>query len=782
MRDLNIALGNSCMAKKWSNKTITWPELGERLKVVIRTTETAEEYARMKKAEKDGIKDKGGFVGGQLTGGRRKRETVASRSMLTMDVDKANSDFIDTYIMLTPYASYVYTTHSHTPDAPRCRIIIPLTRDITTDEYQAIARYFASEWGIDQFDECSYRPHQLMYWPTAPSNGEYVFKEVEGEWLDPDKFLAGRPWHDCSLLPTSSRESEIKDNKGKKAEDPLTKSGVVGAFCRSFGIEQVMEEFLGDVYEPAVIPGRYQYKAGESSSGVIVYDDKFAYSHHATDPACGQLLNAFDLVRIHKFPNEDEKKSFQAMADFALAQDKVKVELAERKKEEAEVDFDDGEDWRTRLTYKARSNEIENTVANLLLILNNDPNCTEFGFNEMAGRVEVTGKVDWKRPENNKFWRDADTAHLKTYLDTHYTSFSTRNHDVAFATVVDNRSFHPIRDYLDALPPWDGVKRVEELFIRYMEADDTEFVRTVTRKTLAGAVARIYQPGIKFDSVLVMDGKQGIGKSSFFKALVGSEYYCDSLVLTDMMDKSAAEKLQGFWVIEIPELAGMKKADIEKVKGFFSTTDDKYRPSYGRTVESHPRQNIIVASVNGERGYLRDITGNRRYWVVKVHQQEQKWKYGFTEDELAQIWAEAKHYYKEGEKLYLEGAMAEEAERIANESMELDERKGLVEEYLNTLLPENWDRMDLYERRNWLNEKDGPTVTKGTVERKDVCNLEIWSECFGKNSTEMRPADAFSISALMLQIPGWKRTDKSRKLRIYGKQRLYVREEEGTRE
>ena len=174
MRDLNIAYGNSCMAKKWSNKTTTWEALGDRLKTTIRTSESVEEYQKMKRTEKEAVKDKGGFVGGQLSGGRRKRENVVSRSMLTMDADAVSPDFIETFSMLSPYTSYLYTTHGHTPAAPRVRIIVPFTRDVTPDEYQAIARYFAAVWGIDQFDECSYRPHQLMYWPTTPANGEYV--------------------------------------------------------------------------------------------------------------------------------------------------------------------------------------------------------------------------------------------------------------------------------------------------------------------------------------------------------------------------------------------------------------------------------------------------------------------------------------------------------------------------------------------------------------------------------------------------------------------------------
>ena len=337
--------------------------------------------------------------------------------------------------------------------------------------------------------------------------------------------------------------------------------------------------------------------------------------------------------------------------------------------------------------------------------------------------------------------------------------------------MADDRHFHPVRDYLNGLPKWDGVKRVEELFIKYLQADDTEYVRTVTRKTFAAAVARVMCPGIKFDCVPVLDGEQGIGKSSIVKGLVTPEYYSESLSLTDMDDKAGAEKLQGFWVVEIGELAGMKKADIEKVKSFLSTSDDKYRPSYGRVVESHPRQCIIIGTVNGERGYLRDITGNRRFWIIKVHQKTQKQNWHFTQADRDQFWAEAKAIWESGEKLYLEGDILAESEKAQRNAMEVDERVGMVEEYLNTLLPEGWDSMDVYARRSYLS--GDPTAAKGTVERTTVSNAEIWCECFGKNLSELKATDSYAIAALMTQIPGWKRGAAAKRLPLYGKQRIY---------
>lgn len=776
MRDLKIALGNSRKAKIWSNKTTSFEELRKRLETPIRTTETAEEYPKLPKGQRDEIKDKGGFVGGHLRDNLRKVGNVDCRSLWTPDIDHATPEFVEELQDRLGFLCAVYSTHGHTPNAPRLRIVAPFSRDVSADEYAAISRFLAADIGIDMFDECSFLPNQLMYWPTCPSNGEYLCKLLDGDPIDPDGVLSAHPnWRDCSLLPTTSRESKVSKPSQRQQEDPLEKPGVVGAFCRTYSIEAAIDRFLPNVYAPSAMDGRYDYIPADSSAGVVLYDDKFAYSHHATDPACGKLLNAFDLVRVHRFGDMEENQSFHAMSELAVKDESVRMRMTEERAEQAGQEFTDEGDWRKQLHYIARGGLLENSVWNLNLILNHDPDFVGFAFNELANRIQVTDALPWDRPEGNRFWRDADTAQLKSLIDARYLPFSSRNHDVAFTKVADDRHFHPIRDYLDNIGKWDGEKRVEDLLIKYLQADDTPYVRAVTRKTAAAAVARIYQPGTKFDCVPVLDGDQGIGKSSIFKDLVTPEYYSESLSLTDMDDKSGAEKLQGFWIVEIGELAGMKKADIEKVKAFLSTADDKYRPSYGKTVESHPRQCIIIATVNGERGYLRDITGNRRFWVIKLHQRKQKQKWYFDQYFRNQFWAEAKAIYEAGEKLYLEDDILEASEQAQRGAMEIDERIGMVEEYLNTLLPESWNDMDVYSRRNYMWDKGDPTNPKGTVVRTEVTNAEIWCECFGRNLPEMKPADSYATAALMSQVDGWERTTERSRQPLYGRQRLYRR-------
>lgn len=178
---MKIAYGNSRMEKKWKNRDITWEEFCKRVSSPAVTTETVEEYKKMGKKQQDDIKDVGGFVGGHLREGRRKSGTVLCSSMLTLDMDYGTEGVVDELEMLFGYQICIYSTHKHTPDEPRLRLIIPLSREISEEEYPAVGRMVAKEIGIDMFDDTTYQPQRLMYWPSVSMNGELVFKELEGE-------------------------------------------------------------------------------------------------------------------------------------------------------------------------------------------------------------------------------------------------------------------------------------------------------------------------------------------------------------------------------------------------------------------------------------------------------------------------------------------------------------------------------------------------------------------------------------------------------------------------
>lgn len=776
MRKLNIAYGNNRQAKRWVNKTIGFDDLKERLRVTIRTTESAEEYAKMSRAQRDTAKDHGGFVAGVLKGGRRKADTVESRSMVALDGDRINANFLESYEALCPYTSVLYTTHSSTEENPRVRLVFPLTRDVTPEEFVAVSRYLAQMLGIDYFDECSYQPNQLMYWPSTPANGSFVYKETDGPWLDPDAILGEHPeWTDPTRLPTSSRESKANTTAQQKVQDPLTKEGVVGLFNRTYyPISKALEAFLSDVYEPTDNESRWHLIASSSMAGVEIKEDKFVYSHHAKDPAYLKMCNAFDIIRIHRFGDLDDKASYKAMCEFAMEQAEVKMLAASERTAGAGTDFSGGEDidWQKHLQYEPRSMVLKNNLHNITLIMENDPNLKGIVFNQLADGLEIKGEVPWKHPA--RFWRDADDAQLISFVDSHYGSFSERNYRIAVTKVTDDRSYHPIREMFESLPPWDKVRRAETVLIDYLGAEDNRYVRAVTRKSLCAAYMRVYYPGIKFDNMIVLNGAQGIGKSTLISAL-GGEWFSDSLALSDMNDKTAAEKLQGYWILEIGELAGMRKADIDKVKAFISRQDDKYRASFGRRVTPHPRQCVFFGTTNSENGYLRDITGNRRFWNVKVTGQGKCKPWEMSAEVVQQIWAEVAEIARSGEKLYLDADLEAYARQEQREAMEQDDREGIVRNYLDMLLPDDWDSMDYYRRREYIRDIDDPTRVEGTVKRQTVSNIEIWCECFGKSKEEMRPSDSYAISAIMVRIEGWEKCGMRQMLPIYGRQRVYTR-------
>lgn len=687
--------------------------------------------------------------------------------------------------MFYDFTCCIYSTHKHTSEKPRLRLIIPLSRNVSADEYTAIGRMVAADIGIEQFDDTTYESTRLMYWPSTSSDGEFVFESQDGVLLNPDNILSRyKDWRDSSMWPVSSRQANIVRHNISKQADPLEKEGLIGAFCRTYTITDAIDKFLSDVYKQSLIEGRYDYIPADSTAGVLVYDDKYSFSHHATDPACGKLCNAFDLVRIHKFGELDGKvdedtsssklPSFKAMQDMCVVDGNVKKQLAHERIEKAKTDFvsNDEEEWQTRLEVNKKG-DVLNNLKNLIIILECDPKLNSIAFNQLSDGLEIKNEVPWKHP--SKFWRDADDAQLISYIDITYGSFSARNYDIAVKKVTDDRSYHPIKEFLDKLPKWDGVKRLETLFIDYFNSNDEEYTRAVTRKVFIAAVARVMKPGIKFDWMLVLNGPPGIGKSTIIRKLA-KEWFNDSLRLSDTKDKTAAEKLQGYWILEIGELAGMSKVEENILKNFLSSQNDIYRASFGKRATPHPRQCIFIGTTNEERGYLRDTTGNRRFWPLKVYEAERK-PWDITDDEVMQIWAEAKVYFENNENLQLSPELEKRANELQNEAMEFDERQGIIESYLEMLLPNEWDNFDIYKRREYINEyyNEDSIIPKGDIKRDTVSVIEIWCEAFGKNKADLERFKSFEITKMLRRIPCWVQDPKQKWNKLYGNTRTFKR-------
>ena len=801
---LLIAVGRSRKATQWQNKEMLWSDLIARLSTTTRTRETATEYAQLSKGDRDSIKDVGGFVGGYLKNGKRNNASVVNRCLVCLDADNADPELLDDLDLTFPNAYALYSTHSHTPEKMRLRIIIPLARAVTPDEYAAISRRLADNLTLTRFDPTTFEAARLMYWPSTPEDGEYLFQHSDAPFVDPDAVLATYvDWRDASLWPTTQPVEERLRHTAGKQEDPVLKRGVIGAFCRAHSITDVLDTILKDIYHPGMEGNRYTFVGGSTTGGLVIYDDKYAYSHHATDPAGGKLCNAFDLVRWHLFtpggtaPDGstvgDDADSMKRMQEYASEDEATRRQLAEERHAQAVEEFSDldaegeqkavGENanWQEGLDID-RHGKVKDTLGNLALILRNDPRLKDIAYNIHRSGIDIRrdaeGRTTLPWAQLKPGWNESDLGSIQIYLERVYGLYTPSKLKGILLAIAAERSYHPIRDYLEALPEWDGVPRVETLFIDYLGSPDTLYIRAIARKMMVAAVARIYEPGVKFDSVVVLNGPQGMGKSSFF-AKLGGKWFSDSLTISDMKDKAAPEKLQGYWILELGELAGLKKMDVETVKAFITRQDDKFRHSYGYSVEDHPRQCIIVGSTNNGDGFLRDVTGNRRFWPVTctTNSPHRPWE---VESIVPQLWAEAQVLYRTGEQLYLSPEEEKQAGMEQTAALESDVREGMIAEYLDKLLPEDWDRMDLSERRGFLR---GDPFTGGnrvgTVQRTTVCAVEIWTECFGKDPSAIRRSDTYDIFGMLLKIGGWEKysgnKNASLKRGFYGTQRCFVR-------
>lgn len=782
--ELAIAFGRNRSDTNWKNQYLSWSEMVQKLQSIRRTAETMAAYDQMTIPDKGKLKDGPAFVGGFIQSGRRKKENVESRCLLTLDVDHADDDFLFMVdLILGGSAHVIYSTHSHRDDKPKFRIVAPGGRDMSPDEYAATSRKLADKIGMRYFDKTTFDVHRLMYLPSCSVDADPVFIEIEGYAVDVDELLAEYDdWRDPTQWARHPSE-DVQRLSGKKMEDPREKSGVVGAFCRSYSISGAIETFLSDAYESTAVEDRYTFTGSTSYGGLVIYDeDTFAFSHHESDPISGREVNAFDLVRLHKFKELDDKSSdktnivklpsYVAMVDMAMSDGTVVREMVADEFGDS-MDLDEETiDWMARLERNKKNPKIIMANArNVELILTNGPLHDVLAYDAFKNAEVVRKDLPWRKRErpNAEYepWLGADDRRLQHYISKKYNIKAADTVKNALTEVVHMNTFHPVKSYLED-QNWDGVPRLDKLFVDYLGAANTPYVKAVTRKMFVAAIKRIYEPGCKFDNMLVIVGPQGAHKSSIL-AKMGRQWFSDSLKTFD--SKEAGEHLQGAWIIEIGELAAMKKAEVDEIKQFLSKESDRYRVAYDRIVTDFPRKCVFFGTTNNNN-FLQDATGNRRFWPI-VADPDKRTKNHFeelTDVLVGQIWAEALSLYRCGESLELDSALYADAQQMQEQHMDIDPREGLIIDYLDTLLPDNWNDLDEYDRQEYMRS---PT---GSVQRTRVCAAEIWVECFGSQLKFLKPWESKVICDIIRRLPDWKeRMPEKTRFKNYGPQKTFER-------
>lgn len=779
---LEISFGRHRSDKNWTVDYLEWSEFIERLKL-RRTTETMAEYDKLSKLKQGDIKDGPAFVGGLIRGGRRKKVNVESRWLITLDADYADADFMmDVDLVLGGQAYLIYSTHSHRSDRQKYRLVVPVDREMSPDEFTAISRKLADDIGMHYFDPTtSFKLHQLMYFPSCSKDAEPVFEVFEGEPLNVVEVLAEYDdWTNIDEWPRHERETSGPIEAGKQQQNPTEKPGVVGLFCQTYAVDEGIEEFLSDQYEQGSMDNRYTYIHGSSANGLEVFPDQaLAYSHQDSDPiADGHSKNLFDLIRIHKFSDLDDnvKKntpgnkypSYTAMQEFIYELPEIKRAIVDRRTAAIDEDFaddlevEDPDAWKEKLILTPKGQLVGNALNAELLLTNGDLKDV-LAYDDFKNREVISKDLPWRKKNPltaHDPWLGADDAQLRHWLGKAYGMKGQGVITDALTFISRKNSFHPIKDYLESLT-WDGEERLEKLMIDYVGAADMEYTKIVTRKMFIAAVKRIYVPGTKFDNVLVLAGGQNSGKSAII-ARMGGPWFSDALKKFD--SKEAGEYLQNSWIFELAELSAMNKSDVEEVKAFITKQTDMYRVAYDRVVSEFPRKCVFFGTTNN-MNFLKDQTGNRRFWPVPVDREKAIKRVLFddenpempylTDEIVGQMWAEAKHYCDQGESLRLPKRLEDEAKRIQEDFMEENPKIGLIQEYLNKPIQDDF--------------MDEPAL------RQRVCPLQIWIECLGGKKNDFAVWHAREITQIMRNIPGWKKLPKRKRFGELGPQTTFER-------
>lgn len=797
-RIITITVGNNRKSINWQPQLLMLSEFYEKLRIPNRSTETMQEYLGLRKSEQDDRKDIGGFVAGSLNGPHRKAGAVTGRDIITLDFDSippgGTTDILKRVDALG--CGYcIYSTRKHAPSNPRLRILLPLDRTATADEYEPVARYMAASIGIEFADPTTFEATRLMYWPSCCVDSEYVYNFGDKPMLSVDGLLEALTqrigdWRDVSKWPQVPGADNAYKKLAMKQSDPLSKSGMVGAFCRVYDIYGAMDTFLDGIYAPVDdYRGRYTYLNGSTTGGAVIYDNGlFLYSHHSTDPCCGRLVNAFDLVRLHRFgdlddgadPNTPTNRlpSYTAMCKFAVEDTKVSRQLAKERADSAVNDFgrlteesNDNLEWTSELELNNQTGTIKATIDNIWLILENDPNLRgKFALNEFAGRGEVLGDLPWSVFEKRRAWNDNDNQGLYWYFEKVYKLTGNGKIDGALSLHSEKHKFNDVRNYLTELT-WDGYPRLDTLFIEYLGAADNPYVRAVTRKAFTAAVARAMEPGCKYDTMLILSGPQGVGKSTLLDKM-SKGWFNDGIRTFE--GKEASELIQGVWLVEIGELDAFRQTDVSRIKQFLSLRADRFRAAYGRHVKDIPRCCVFFGTTNTS-AFLRDRTGNRRFWPVDVGVgPRQKLVWDALDSEIDQIWAEAVMRWRMGESLFLTGELEEAAKAEQESHREVSSKEGIILDFVEKLVPEDWQRWSLDKRRMYLNGT-GEVGNVTLVPRDKICALEIWCEAFGGQPKDFRYSESAEINDILRAMPGWEKTSNGLRFGYCGYQRGFRR-------
>ena len=763
----------------------------------------------------DSLKFHGGYYFGGTFEGNTRGNAVTSKSLITLDIDNISSDidFLDLVqnnSFLKPYEYIIHSTAKHFPKHQRYRLIIPLEEALTEDialKYECIARHVANTiMDISKFDKTAFDDTHLMLYPvvaqnTPPKYYTYYHNETKN-FLNSQEILSQYNYHDRytfqgverptvpelpptpQKLYTSSSDlitSRDKDNLRVFIAQELQENNIfvpdVTNYRKKFGCVCGSSDGAnwGHGYVCNCFSSNHDSRLGKQGNGVYTYDifDLYAYTHNL-DTSRDFIKICYELAKKYNITLENSKQIerffHKPIEDFRDIGNNTTV--AHHNSNGNNSTFSNVPEWYNLLRISQKGNIIS-SLHNIKIILQND--------DTYKGKIEYNELTNM-RTFNRTDWEDVHESMIKLYLEEQYNlCVSVENINHVCNIIEYNNRYHPIREHLSQLK-WDGIPRVNTVFSDFLGAKNDIYTQKVASITFIGAVARIFQPGIKYDTCTVFVGRQGLGKSKFISKLaINQDWFTDGVTTFD--GKEFYESIQGKWLVELGEGTAFQKSIKERSKQAIASQQDSYRKPYARNPITLKRQCIFFGTTNNY-DFLKDETGDRRYYPIDVDRRNatKNMDTELTPKYVNQLWAEALERYKQGEEIYItDGNILTIAEQEQRNHFDENPLQSDIYNFLDILLPppQEWYSMTLEQRKIYIQAvQSGEDTLKslrrtGVYRRDRVSVKEIMCELYGYELNQpIERKISLDISRSLTAL-GWHKTGKAERINPYGLQRIF---------
>lgn len=605
----------------------------------------------------------------------RNNSNLKTRNLIVIDIEDTglSSQEVQTIIQekLASYKYLLYSTISHKPNNPRLRLVLEPSRDIVKDEYKPTIQHVIQLLNI-KYDTSSCTWSQLQGLPIAVRDNEFIFiKHLEGlpypvqEAVKEEKKVitkyTSKPIQNFTKV-SHNQAISIMEKYIENEQDKLLERNEYYLSCLT-------------VIAKSVVTGEIEYDTAIECMELLALNND-EWKENNLKELNGEIARANGNVDYFK-------NKYTFLGKFQKTQQKIKISNA-LTNASLEITTDE-------------KGKVIQTLENLEKII---LSITPIAYNELTDVIEIRDKQGKIKPLEK---RDKELFRMEIEKRFKFKA-KVIDLDTAIISASDKFRYHPIKNQILGVS-WDEQPRAESFFIDVLGVEDNVYNRECTRKWLLASLTRLFDNGVKFDEMIILQGGQGIGKSTTLQRL-SLGYYTD---ITEKISDEVTFKVMRTWLVELSELSTMMKTDSDSFKAWLSATKDTVRKKYSTDPNDYPRTFTVLGTTNNKE-ILKDRTGNRRYWLMYCEKDKIKntiWSLDIKY--ILQLWGEVYQWYKNGENLLISEETKVYMEKLSSGALEYNPLEERINSILDMYVPNNWkeiinDSMKRHEYYNHVND------------------------------------------------------------------------------